>query len=333
VAWDTVCSRWMSSPTLALLVAAASLAVATGAQEPSAAAGEATSVAEPGEVASPQPAEGTAIDPALRIQTPQVEPSAVQQGLELRVGEGWRRWTIEVDDGATAGQVDVRLRDRAGRVHARSLTLEGETVDERSRALASSLALLVEQLDETQTEQADPHRTEPAPPPTPRARPVAGFLAVGPRAALNPGAPLHVDVGASLVGGAWVARDHVMPVGELAWARSSVGSLTVDAIRMGGGVLGGAAGARGRLWGGGGALVRAQWARAHDSATATGWWASPAVVGAIQYRGRILVLGAWLGADLLLPPLRARGDAHVLRWSIVRPMASLQVGLRLPPRR
>jgi hypothetical protein len=142
-----------------------------------------------------------------------------------------------------------------------------------------------------------------------------------------------VDVGASLVGGAWVARDHVMPVGELAWARSSVGSLTVDAIRMGGGVLGGAAGARGRLWGGGGALVRAQWARAHDSATATGWWASPAVVGAIQYRGRILVLGAWLGADLLLPPLRARGDAHVLRWSIVRPMASLQVGLRLPPRR
>lgn len=328
MARDTVCSRWMPSPTLALLVAASSLAAATRAQEPRAAADAAPTAAGPGEVASPHPPEPAAIDPALRIRTPRVEPSAVQQGLALRVGEGWQRWTIEVDDGAAAGQVDVRLRDRAGRVHARSLTLEGETVDERSRALASSLALLVEQLDETDG-MADPPRADPPPP---RAEPVAGFLAVGPRAALNPGAPLHVDAGASLVGGTWVARDHVLPVGELAWTRSSAGALTVDAIRVGAGALGGAAGARGRLWGGAGALLRAQWARAHDSSTATGWWASPAVVGAIQYRGRFLVLGAWLGADLLLPPLRARGEAHVVRWSIVRPMASLQVGLRLPPR-
>jgi hypothetical protein len=55
-------------------------------------------------------------------------------------------------------------------------------------------------------------------------------------------------------------------------------------------------------------------------------------MGAIQYRGRILVVGAWIGADLLVPPLRARGDSHVLRWSMVRPMATLHIGLRLPPR-
>ena len=151
--------------------------------------------------------------------------------------------------------------------------------------------------------------------------------------ALNPGSPVDVDAGVSLAGGAWLAREHLVPVGELAWARSRAGDLTVDALRMGAGLLGGAAGKHGRAWAGGGALLRAQWAEARASASASGWWASPAVMGAIQYRGRILVVGAWLGADVLLPPLRARGDVQGLRWAMIRPMATLHVGLRLPPRR
>lgn len=267
-------------------------------------------------------------DPSLRIHSARVDPHAVQQGLQLRVGEGWRQWTIEVDDGTAPGQVDVRLRDPTGRIHARSLALAGDTLDERSRALASSLALLVEQL-----ETSDGSVTEPTPVPRPEPSPTAAFLGVGPRLALNPGAPVDLDAGMSLLGGAWLVRDHVVPVGELSWARSTAGELVVDAVRLGAGVLGGASGERGRLWGGGGVLMRAQWAHARASATASGFWASPAVVGAIQYRGRILVVGGMLGADLLLPPLRARGDAHVVRWSLLRPMLALHVGLRLPPRR
>jgi hypothetical protein len=309
--------RWMSSPTLVLLAAALLLAPATE--------GLPVTDAATSEGAGPQRTQAAPLDPALRIHTGAVDPPAVQQGLQLRVGEGWRRWAIEVDDGAGPGQVDVRLRDRAGHIHTRSLTLEGETVDERSRALASSLALLVEQLAEGSDDRP------PEPEPRPRSKPAFGFVGVGPRVALNPGAPVDVDVGASLAGGAWLARDHVLPVGELAWARSTAGELTVDALRMGAGMLGGAATARGRLWGGGGAVVRAQWAQARASATAAGWWASPAVIGALYYRGRILVVGAWLGADLVLPPLRARGDTHMLRWSAIRPMATLHVGLRLPP--
>lgn len=294
----------MVSPTLALLVAARLLGPAV-------------------EDASARATDAPVIDPSLRIHSRHVEAGAVQQGLRLRVGEGWQRWAIEVDDAAAPGQVDVRLRDHGGHIHARTLTLEGETVDERSRALASSLALLVEQLDESTPRSADPE-------PTPAPAVISGFLGVGPRMALNPRAPVDVDVGLSLVGGAWLAREHVVPVGELAWARSRAGELTVDALRMGAGVLGGVATERGRLWGGGGALIRAQWAQARASATAAGWWASPALMGAIQYRGRILVVSAWLGADLMLPPLRARGDAHVLRWTTIRPMATLHVGLRLP---
>lgn len=318
----------MAAPTLALLVAARLLAPAIEGETSLATDASAT------EATSPQAANRPVIDPSLRIRSGHVEAAAVQQGLRLRVGEGWQRWAIEVDDAAAPGQVDVRLRDRSGHIHARTLTLEGETVDERSRALASSLALLVEQLDEGSARPPEPAAAEePTPAPAARSAPISGFIGVGPRMALNPGAPHDVDVGASLTGGAWLAREHVVPVGELGWARSVAHELTVDALRMGAGVLGGAAGKRGRLWGGGGALMRAQWARARASATATGWWASPAVMGAIQYRGRILVVGAWLGADVMLPPLRARGDAHGLRWAAIRPMATLHAGLRLPPRR
>lgn len=319
----------MSVPSLALLVAARLLAPAIEGEPPPASDGTES------EGASPQATAAPGIDPALRIRSQHVDAAAVQQGLRLRVGEGWQRWAIEVDDAVAAGQVDVRLRDRGGHVHARTLTLEGETVDERSRALASSLALLVEQLDaSSERSPTPPAAGEPTPVPVPdRRAPISGFIGVGPRVALNPGSPVDVDAGVSLAGGAWLAREHLVPVGELAWARSRAGDLTVDALRMGAGLLGGAAGKRGRAWAGGGALLRAQWAEARASTTASGWWASPAVMGAIQYRGRILVVGAWLGADVLLPPLRARGDAQGLRWAMIRPMATLHVGLRLPPRR
>lgn len=309
----------MPSPALALLVAALA--------SPPAAEGTSPQAAD----ASAATGEGT---PALVIHTARVDPHAVQQGLELRVGAGWRRWSIEVDDGSEPAQVDVLLRDAAGRVHTRSLTLEGETIDERSRALASSLALLVEQLAAgSEPDAAAALPSEPIPAPRTSSPRRSGFIGIGPRGALNARGPIDADVGASLVGGAWLVRDHMVPLGELAWARGRAGELVVHALRLGAGLLGGAAAAGGRLWGGGGALVRAQWARAHASATATGWWASPAVVGALQYRGRILVVSGFVGADLLLPPLRARGDAHALRWSAVRPMATLHVGLRLPPLR
>ena len=80
-------------------------------------------------------------------------------------------------------------------------------------------------------------------------------------------------------------------------------------------------------------MVRAQWSRAAAAGVATGWWFSPAMVAALQYRGRILVAGAWLGVDLSLPPLRAYDEDDTLRWSIVRPMATVHIGLRLPPQR
>lgn len=269
----------------------------------------------------------------LRVETTQVEHDAVVRGLELRVGSRWQAWTIEVQDGSTAGTVLVRLSDDAGRVHTRELTLSAETAQTRSRELSSALALLIDQLDPL---EPDPTATSSpqAPDPALTVDPTApGWIGLGPRAALNAASEPDPDVGLSLAGGAWLLRSHLQPVAELSWSAGSEATLRVDAVRFGGGLLGGAAGPGGRLWGGAGAVMRAQWARASASTTAAGWWASPAVVGALQYRGRIVVAGVWLGLDLLLPPLVARDEAHQLRWSSVRPTGTMHIGIRLPPGR
>ncbi|MEX1365052.1 MAG: hypothetical protein AB1Z98_18125 [Nannocystaceae bacterium] len=288
---------------------------------------------------------GTAVQPSpspspspLRVETAQVEHDAVVRGLELRVGSRWQAWTIEVQDGSTAGTVLVRLSDDSGRIQTRELALSAETAQTRSRELSSALALLIDQLDPLDADPAaaDPNAAQaPAPAPTlpPAAPTTSGWIGLGPRAALNPTSDLDPDVGVSLAGGAWLLRSHLQPVAELSWSAWSEDTLRVDAVRFGVGMLGGAAALGGRLWGGGGAVMRAQWARASASSTAAGWWASPAVVGALQYRGRIVVAGVWLGLDLLLPPLLARDEAHQLRWSSVRPTGTVHVGIRLPPGR
>ncbi|MCA9711422.1 MAG: hypothetical protein KDK70_36630 [Myxococcales bacterium] len=279
--------------------------------------------------AGPSEASPTA---SLRLHTDRVEAQAVVRGLELRVGPRWRAWTIDVADG-TEDAVEVRLRAPSGTIHTRRLTLSTETTDARSRELASALALLIEQLRDDETE-AEAEPLPPTPEPAPPKPAPSGWVGVGPRAALNGRAPVDPDVGVSLAGGAWLLRDHLQPVAELSWSGWSRDTLRLDALRMGAGVLGGLTGGpEGRLWGGGGALVRAQWARAAAAAVATGWWASPALVGALQYRGRIVVAGAWVGVDLQLPPLRAHDEHSQIRWSIVRPMATLHVGIRLPPTR
>lgn len=280
--------------------------------------------------------DGSPPDDSLVVQTERVSHDAVVEGLTVRVDDRWRRWTIEVRDGDSEEEVDVRLEGADGQVHTRSFILEAGTVASRSRQVASALALLVEQIesgDVPPTASPGDGRDHDDTDPVPRGDEAAGWLGVGPRLALNPSSTVAVDAGISLAGGAWLLRSHLQPVAEIAWARGVSDAPQVNALRFGGGLLGGSAvGSRG-LWLGGGALVRAQWAHARGASTADGWWVSPAAVAALQYRGRVLVVGGWVGVDLSLPPLVARDGAQSVRWAIARPMATLHIGLRLPPRR
>lgn len=275
--------------------------------------------------------EPSPVDRALRLESATIDREALVRGLELRVGERWHALTIEVRDGEQPAELQILLRDEAGRVHTRALALTTATVDERSRELATALALLVEQLETVTPPPPEPPPTPPGPAP-PAPPELTGWIGVGPRGALNAGRPADPELGLHLAGGLWLLHDHLQPVVELAWARGGAGSLTVDAVRAGGGLLAGAGWARRRLWGGAGALMRAQWSQARAERTIDGWWASPAILAVVQYRGRIVMLGLWAGVDLLFPPLVARSNVQRVRWSSVRPMMALQVGVRLPPR-
>lgn len=267
-------------------------------------------------------------DDRLRVHTDRVEAEAIVRSLELRVGPRWRRWSIDVDE-AAGDSVGVRLRDDAGTTHTRELLLTAATPEGRSRELASALALLVDQLEATSPDAPAPDDTPPPPPPLPKGP--SGWIGVGPRVALGLRAPVHLDAGVSIAGGTWLLREHLQPVVEVAWARTRADDLVVDAVRAGGGVLGGAAALDGRLWWGGGAMLRAQWAQARSGGRARGWWLAPAVVGAIQGRVGPLTLGLWVGVDLLVPPLVAEGDTASIRWDGVRPLVGLHLGPRLPP--
>lgn len=262
----------------------------------------------------------------LGVTSPTVDEAALVRSLDARMGSRWRAWSIAVEAGTEPGAVQVTLEDPEGNERSRSLSLAATTPEERSRELASALALLMD-------EPPPPPRDEPPPPTAEVTRP-SGWLGVGPRLGLNASSSPDIDVGASLAGGAWLVKEHLQPWVMLDWSRSGADSLVVDAIRMGGGVLGGAALTKEqRLWLGAGLLVRAQWAQAREAQRVSGWWASGAAVMSLQVRGRVVVAGLSAGADLLLPPLRARGGPHTVRWAAIRPMVSIHVGFRLPPRR
>lgn len=273
--------------------------------------------------------------PALRVATPDVDADAVSRGLTMRVGPSWREYRISVESGS-GPRVLVVVTRPDGSIDTRGLELSSPTVEGRSRELAAAIALLVQE-----EEPAEPDPPEPMPPDTaasddapPSSGPrVSGWVGLGPRVAINPSSAVAPELGLVLAGGAWALRDHLQPVAELGWSRGLSAAPTLDAARLGAGVLGGGAVAAGRLWLGAGPLVRAQLAVARGAQTARGFWAHGSLVAVAQYRGLRLLLGAWLGTDVLLPPLVARDDRGRTRWNSIRPAAGLTIGLRLPPRR
>ena len=76
-----------------------------------------------------------------------IDPRATTQGLHARVST-LDDWSITVHDAPTTSPeraVEVWLRAPDGGEHRRRLPLAGTTVEDRSRELAASLALLIKQ--------------------------------------------------------------------------------------------------------------------------------------------------------------------------------------------
>jgi hypothetical protein len=245
--------------------------------------------------------------PQLDLSATSVDPAATATGLHARVGP-LEDWTIRVHDGAAPNTVRMTLRSPDGRQQQRSVALTGTTHEDRSRELAASLALVIEQWDDPPPPSQAPPRAdrEPRPPAgTEPAPPTRGWLGLGPR--LGVGRSL-VEGGLDLQGGAWLAREHVQPLASLGWSATARDGLSLHTLRMGAGLAIGAPVLTGRMWIGGHALTHAAWTRVHDAQTASVWANSTEFGGLLQVRGGRWLVGVRTGVELYLPQLRAQGN-------------------------
>jgi hypothetical protein len=256
--------------------------------------------------------------PTLDLRARAIDPVATEAGLRSRVThlDGWQ---VSVADSATRGEVEAVLRSPDGRSQRRRIALDGTTPEDRSRELAASLALLIEQWDDppandtshsppssptppTSTSPTAPD--QPATPPSTPAKP-RGWLGLGPRLELGRS---QVEPGIDVQGGVWLLREHLQPLASLGWSIAARDGLALNSFRLGLGLAAGAPLRAGRLWLGAHAQAHGSIPVAHDARSETSAASSTELGGLLQLRWPRWLIGLRSGVDLALPPLRARGD-------------------------
>jgi len=264
--------------------------------------------------------------PTLDLRARAIDPVATEAGLRSRV-TNLDDWQVSVADSSTPREVEVVLRSPDGRSQRRRIALDGTTPEDRSRELAASLALLIEQWDDPPANGAShppssptpPTATSPTVPDQPAAQPSTppaapakprGWLGLGPR--LELGRSL-VEPGIDVHGGVWLLREHLQPLASLGWSIAARDGLALNSFRLGLGLAAGAPLATtgsgpGRLWLGAHALAHGSITVAHDARNETTAASSTELGGLLQLRWPRWLIGLRSGVDLALPPLRARGD-------------------------
>jgi hypothetical protein len=272
--------------------------------------------------------------PRLDLHAAAIDTQVTTQGLRARVAD-LDDWTITVGDAATDAAtqelaVEVWLRAPDGSDHRRRLPLAGTTTEDRSRELAASLALLIEQWDER----------SPSPPPAPSSARVPDTRAPGPMPAAAPrarawlGLGPRLELGRSLLeggldvqGGAWLLREHLQPLASLGWSASASAGLSLHTLRLGLGLAAGAPLPRSRMWLGAHALAHGAWTTANDRRNASTWASSSELGALMQIRWPRWQVGVRTGVDLALPPLKVKGDHARLQRGPAQFVLAVQIGL------
>lgn len=267
---------------------------------------------------------------SLIVQTDLVDAQAVEAGLRARVGDALDDWRIRVR-AAAPGRVHVSVVGPDGSVRERSIALEGATREDRSRELAASLALLLDQPGDPPRDKPD----RPHPPPLPKppeqpdepstSPPLRGWIGLGPR--LGAGGGLRFEAGLDLLGGVWLLRERIQPLGSFSVSGGRAAGIALAHLRFGGGAAFGAPLRDGRLWLGGLLLVQAMWLRAEQAGVDSAWFSSTEVGGLLQYRGDRFYFGVRTGLDLTLPPASVRGRHGLVRRGVPRWLLGLNFGV------
>ncbi|PCC75364.1 hypothetical protein SAMN02745121_03910 [Nannocystis exedens] len=281
----------------------------------------------------------------IEVGTDLVDAGRLEAGLRARIGPTLDDWKITVTPTGQAGQVHVSIALRDGQRFGQAVQFAGKTVEDRTRELAASVALLIEVYPQHQASPLDGSTSPPAsgssagqeqpprqpgpgePAPAKPLRPaLRGWLGLGPRIELGSG--LRFEAGVDLMGGLWLARDHVQPILSLNFSGGARHGISVLHGRFGAGAAFGAPlGPGDRLWLGAHLLAHALYIHAAEKATDATWLSSTEIGGLLQYRGRRLFLGLRTGIDLTLPAVSIRGTRGVVRREIPRWCFGLMVGV------
>ena len=270
----------------------------------------------------------------IEVGTDVVDAARVEAGLRARTGDALDAWHIIVTASSTTDAVHVSVTGPDGLSRTRKIALQGQTVEDRSRELAASVALVMDQPPDPPPPQPPPQQQQHPglglPPDEPKPRPsrpaLRGWLGVGPR--IEVGTGLRYEAGLDLLGGLWLARDHVQPLLSLGFSGGARSGIALLHARFGAGAAFGAPlGARERIWLGGHVLGHAMYLHAEERGVDSAWLSSTEVGGMLQYRGRRLFLGLRTGVDLTLPPATVRGTTDQVRRGIVRWCFGLMFGV------
>lgn len=265
----------------------------------------------------------------VEVGTDLVDAARTEAGLRARVGDDLDLWHIAVTPTSSAGTVSVVVTGPDGSERRRPIGLQGLTAEDRSRELAASLALLMEQPGDRPAPEHQPGLPEPPLEEPPPRKPIAlrGWFALGPR--LEAGSGLRVEAGPDMMGGLYLLREHVQPIVSVGLAGGTRDGIAVLHTRFGAGAAFGApVGARERLWLGAHVLGHAMWVRAEERAVDTTWTSSTEVGGLLQYRGRRgFFIGLRSGVDLTLPTYSIRGTRGDLRRGAARFVLGLTFGV------
>jgi len=269
------------------------------------------------------------------------------QGLRARIGDDVDRWTIEIEE-RSGMRVFVRVSGEEGSRSERSLELRGETSEERSRELATALALVIDEIHESDVEaqpvtsssvEPEPEPSEPAAEPAERAErastpSIRAWFTVGPRVGVGRPARSDSDVGADLFAGMELLRGHLQPLFVVGVTGASRAELEVVYVHLGAGLAGGRGLLKERLWVGGGVIPRAMWLRLQEGERrAQIWNGAASVLGIGHYRmqlkGRLeLQVSLRVGVDVALPDLVLTGSSAQLTRGDVRALMAGSLGLR-----
>lgn len=258
----------------------------------------------------------------LELRTDAADSARTEAGLRARTGAALDDFVIVVEATDAPNTVVARLQAPGGATLERTFVLVGDTIEDRSRELAASLALLMDAAEPSRAPDPAPQQPPPSAPPRP---PVRGWLGLGPRIEL--GRSELVEAGADLLGGAWLARERVQPLGSLGSTATSQAGISLVHTRVGAGLAVGAPLADPRIWLGGHVLVHALWVRAREGSVVHTSHAAAELGGLLQYRGRRLLLGLRAGVDLTLPPLSVQGSQARIRRGPVRFLVGLVIGV------